>query len=45
VSESVIRVSELTRRFGTKFVGRTRHSIDASSVMWAFFREHPLASE
>ncbi|MEK7401835.1 MAG: PHB depolymerase family esterase [Gemmatimonadota bacterium] len=24
------------------FVGRTSHSIDASSVMWAFFREHPL---
>jgi polyhydroxybutyrate depolymerase len=24
------------------FVGRTTHSIDASSVMWEFFREHPL---
>jgi len=25
------------------FVGRTSNSIDASSLMWAFFREHPLA--
>lgn len=25
------------------FVGRTSRSIDASSVMWAFFREHPLS--
>ncbi len=24
------------------FVGRTTQSIDASSVMWAFFREHPF---
>jgi poly(3-hydroxybutyrate) depolymerase len=24
------------------FVGRTSNSIDASSQMWAFFREHPL---
>ncbi len=24
------------------FVGRTSHSIDASSLMWAFFREHRL---
>ncbi len=24
------------------FVGRTTNSIDASSQMWAFFREHPL---
>src|SRR5881394_3750537 len=24
------------------FVGRTTNSIDASSLMWAFFREHPL---
>jgi len=24
------------------FVGRTTRSIDASSMMWAFFREHPL---
>ena len=24
------------------FVGRTTNSIDASSEMWAFFREHPL---
>jgi polyhydroxybutyrate depolymerase len=24
------------------FVGATTHSIDASSQMWAFFREHPL---
>ena len=23
-------------------VARTSHSIDASSLMWAFFREHPL---
>jgi polyhydroxybutyrate depolymerase len=24
------------------FVGRTSNSIDATSLMWAFFREHPL---
>ena len=24
------------------FVGTTSHSVDASSEMWAFFREHPL---
>jgi polyhydroxybutyrate depolymerase len=24
------------------FAGRTSHSVDATSVMWAFFREHPL---
>ncbi len=24
------------------FVGRTSNSIDASSLMWAFFRQHPL---
>jgi polyhydroxybutyrate depolymerase len=24
------------------FAGRTSHSIDASSLMWAFFRAHPL---
>lgn len=24
------------------FVGRTSNSVDASSLMWAFFREHPL---
>ena len=24
------------------FVGRTTHSIDATRLMWAFFREHPL---
>jgi polyhydroxybutyrate depolymerase len=24
------------------FVGRTSHSIDATSQMWAFFREHQL---
>jgi polyhydroxybutyrate depolymerase len=24
------------------FVGRTTHSIDATSLMWSFFREHPL---
>jgi polyhydroxybutyrate depolymerase len=24
------------------FVGRTSYSIDASSLMWSFFREHPL---
>jgi polyhydroxybutyrate depolymerase len=24
------------------FAGRTSYSIDASSLMWAFFREHPL---
>ena len=23
-------------------VGRTSRSIDATSLMWAFFREHPL---
>ncbi len=27
------------------FVGRTTQSIDASSVMWAFFREHPFSGE
>lgn len=27
------------------FVGRTSHSIDATSQMWAFFREHPLLRE
>ena len=26
------------------FVGRTSRSIDASSLMWDFFRQHPLAS-
>jgi polyhydroxybutyrate depolymerase len=26
------------------FVGRTTHSIDATSLMWAFFRQHPLTS-
>jgi polyhydroxybutyrate depolymerase len=24
------------------FVGPTNRSIDATSLMWAFFREHPL---
>ena len=24
------------------FVGRTTNGVDATSVMWAFFREHPL---
>ena len=24
------------------FVGPTTHSIDASSVMWEFFKDHPL---
>ena len=27
------------------FAGTTSHSIDASSEMWAFFREHPLRQE
>jgi polyhydroxybutyrate depolymerase len=27
------------------FVGRTTYSIDASSLMWAFFREHPLRTK
>jgi polyhydroxybutyrate depolymerase len=27
------------------FVGRMTHSIDASQVMWEFFREHPLRRE
>ncbi len=27
------------------FVGTTSRSIDATSVMWEFFREHPLASK
>ena len=27
------------------FVGRTTNSIDASSLMWAFFRAHPLAAK
>ena len=25
------------------FVGPTSNSIDATSLMWAFFREHPLS--
>jgi polyhydroxybutyrate depolymerase len=24
------------------FVGRTTHTVDATSLMWAFFRDHPL---
>ena len=24
------------------FVGRTTHSVDATRLMWAFFRDHPL---
>lgn len=27
------------------FIGRTSRSIDASSQMWAFFREHPLLTQ
>ena len=27
------------------FVGRVSYSIDASSVMWAFFRDHPLMTK
>jgi polyhydroxybutyrate depolymerase len=27
------------------FVGRTSRSINATSQMWEFFREHPLASK
>jgi polyhydroxybutyrate depolymerase len=25
------------------WVGPTSHEVDATGVMWAFFREHPLA--
>jgi polyhydroxybutyrate depolymerase len=27
------------------FVGRTTRSIDATSLMWSFFNEHPLVSK
>jgi polyhydroxybutyrate depolymerase len=30
--------------FGEWFVGRTSKSIDATGVMWEFFREHPLVA-
>ena len=31
--------------FAEWWVGPTSHEIDATGVMWAFFREHPLARQ